>query len=552
MWLISANWRCARRSWLQRFLRRSRILPILAAIAQLVFLAGCRNGSGPTRGAEGAGRNVLNYVIGNDISNMDPALINDVESAIVATQVYQGLLKFKADSVDVEPDLAENYDVSPDGLTWTFRLRGHIRFHDGSPCDAEAVKFSVTRQMDANHPFHVPGKMRYARLLFGDPSSAEAALVTSVDTPDSCTVVFKLAHRYVPFAKNLAMTPAAVVSPAVVQTYGKDFNTTMSGTGPFRMKSYKPDQSVVLVRHENYWGARAPLDEVRFRILRDPNVRVSSIRKGESDVISGVEPAALPLLEADSQVAVLSQTSMNLGYLALNCERVPFDKKIVRQAISYAIDRDYIAQTLFSGTSIAARGIIPPGMAGYNPARKGFSYDPARAKALLAQAGYPNGFTVTLSTHDRPRVYNPVGAKLAEHVQQSLAKVGVTVKLDQMEFSAFLDRQKSREYQMSNVGWVSDNGDPDNFIFELTGREDNELNYSNPEATRLMREAAAQPDDKRRAELYTEAENLVLNDAPIIALNHAKQILAARRHVRNLRLHPTAVTQLHSVSLESK
>lgn len=518
------------------------------------MLAACGDGGarrrGASAGADDQDRKILNYSIGNDLANMDPAQINDIESALVAQQVYEGLVKFKADSVEVEPALAEKWEASENGLKWTFHLRPNIRFQDGTPVDADAVVFSVMRQMDSNHPFHVPGKMRYANFLFGDKSTTETELVRDVAAPDPQTVVFTLARPYTPFLKNMAMTPASVVSPTATRTYGKDFNTTMVGTGPFSIRQYRRDEQVTIVKNPGYWGQPAQLDEVRFRILRDPNVRLNSLRKGDSDVISGIEPTAIPILKEDSNVDVHSEPSMNLGYIALNNKRPPFDNPKVRLALCYAIDRDYIVNTLFSGTSVIAKGIIPPGMLGYSPDRAGYPYNPEKAKALLAEAGFPNGFTVTFSSHDRPRIYFPVGIKLAERIQQDLGKIGVTAKIDQMEYPTFLARQKSKDYQMANSGWVSDNGDPDNFIYELAGREDNDCNYSNPEATRIMRQASMEKDDTKRAELYKKAEDLLAADPPFIILNHAKQTLGIRKRVTNFKMHPTGVTQLAGVGLQ--
>lgn len=524
---------------------------LVALLLGVTLLAGCGKAPvGGERTTDGEGRKVLTYAIGNDLSNMDPALITDIESALVATQVYQGLLKFKPDSVDVEPDLAESYEVSPDGLTWTFRLREGIRFHDGTTLDSGDVVFSVMRQMDENHPAHVPGKMQYAHFLFGDRSTSETTLVTDVSAPDERTVVFRLARPYQPFAKNMAMTAAAIVSPEAVRTLKADFNTTMVGTGPFRLKSAQRDSQVTLVRNEEFAGPRPPLDEIRFRILRDANVRLSSVQKGETDVIAGVEPTAIEQIEKNPQLVLLSEPSMNLGYLMLNNQKPPFDNRLVRLAVNHAINREAIAEQLFSGTSVVARGIIPPGMLGHNPDSKGYPYDPERAKKLLAEAGYPDGLTVTFSTHNNARIYNPVGAKLAERIQQDLAKVGITATIDMMEFPAFLARTNALDYVMANSGWVTDNGDPDNFIYELAGREDNRSGYRNPEATRLMREAAGEQDEAKRAEMYRKAEEMLLEDPPFAPLNHGKQMLAVRGRVRNLKLHPTGVTQLAGVDVE--
>lgn len=522
------------------------VAPVLLAAG--VLLNGCGK-SKETPNTE-SGPKVLNCTIGNDLSNMDPAQINDTESAMVASHVYQGLLRFRPDSVEVEPDLAESYDVTTDGLKWTFRLRRNVRFHDGTPLTSEAVRTSVMRQMDEHHPLHAPGRMRYAKLIFGDLHSTETQLVTDVHTPDEHTVVFTLARRYVPFAKNLAMTPASIISPVAATTCGKDLSTTMVGTGPFRLRDYRQDLDVVLERNPDYWNGRPALDEIRFRVIHDASVRLNSIRKGESDVVSGIEPTAIEALRKSRDIVVMSKPSMSLGYLSMNNARVPFDNRLVRLALNYAIDKETIANTLFHGESVVAKGVIPPGMLGHSTSRAGFPYDPTKAKQLLAEAGYPNGFTVHFSTHDRKRHFNPVGAKLAEQVQRDLAKVGITATIDQMEYPTFLDRAKSRQFAISNNGWVSDNGDPDNFIFELIGREDNEMNYVNPEATLLMREASAEMESGKRAEMYRKAEDLVIANPPCVFLNHAKQTLAVRKRVKNLALHPTGITQLHTVDVE--
>ncbi len=534
-----------------------RMVWMVAAAGLAAALAGCGGsgdqaaptGSTPKTGA-GPARKVLTYAVGNDIANLDTALITDVESAIVATQVCQGLLKMKPGSVEIEPDLAERHEISPDGRTYTFHLRRGVRFHDGAPLDSKAVLFSVQRQMDRNHPYHVAGRMRYAKFLFGDPSSTATELVREISAPDDYTVVFTLSAPYVPFLRNLAMTSAAVVSPRSAETYGRDFNTTMVGTGPFRVRSLKPMQMAVLERNPDYWGPPPPLDEIRFRIIRDANVRVNSIRKGECDVISGIDPNTVPLLEKSAGVRVLSEPSMNVGYLGLNNARPPLNNPLVRRALNHAVNKDYIAGTLFSGTSVAARGLIPPGMLGYAPDRAGYPYDPEKAKKLLSEAGYPGGFLLTMTCHDRPRIYNPVGIKLVERVQQDLAQVGVTLKIDQVEFPAFLDRMRARDFDSGINGWVTDNGDPDNFLYELAGREDNEMAYSNPEATRLMREAAGEQDETKRAAMYRKAEDMVVADAPCVFLNHGKQVLAVRARVKNFVLHPTAVTQLARVDLD--
>ena len=521
----------------------------LTALVAALVSAGCGSAPRPGGGDGGGGRTpgaaprkMLTYAVANDLSNLDPALMNDVESALVGAQVYQGLVKFKADSVDLEPDLAERWETSADGLTWTFHLKPGARFSDGAPVDADAAVFSVMRQMDPKHPAHRT-KMYYANFLFGDRSTTETTLVSDVRSSGPLTVVFTLARRHVPFAANLAMTPAAIVSPKAVLAMKDDFNTTMVGSGPFLLASYRRDDLAVLTRNPGFAGPRPALDEVRVRILRDPSVRVSALKKGDVDAITGVEPAAVPGLKSDPRLRVLTEPSMNLGYLALNNARKPFDDPRVRLALCYAIDRTAIVDGLFAGGAVVARGILPPGMAGHDPGREAFAHDIPRAKALLAEAGYPGGFDVTLTTHDKPRLYYPVGAKLAERIQADLAAAGVRVKIDLMEFPTFLEKVKAKDFTMANTGWVTDNGDPDNFIYELVGRPDNDSQYRNADQARAMREAAGEPDPAKRAALYRAVETEVLKTPPFVPINHANQTMALRTRVLNLRLHPTGITQ---------
>lgn len=490
------------------------------------------------------------FAIGNDISNMDPAQMSDIESAQVANQVYEGLVRFKADSVEIEPCLAESWEVSEDGLDWRFKLRQGVRFSDGATLDADAVVLSVMRQMDEEHEFHVPGRMRYSKLLFGDPASTETALVKSIEALDPATVRIVLARPYMALLKNLAMPQAAVISPQAVRTLAGDINTTMVGTGAFLIERYAPDQRITMVRNPGYWGEKAKIEEVEFRVLRDANTRLNSLRRGDSDVITGIDPYSLDLLTDDEDVVILSEPSMNLGYINMNCVKEPFDNPKVRLAMNHAIDKEFMSNVLFNKTSVVATGIIPPGMLGFDPEREAYPYDPEKARQLLAEAGYPDGFDVVFSTHNRARIYSPVGAVMAERIQMDLALVNVRVTLDQMEFPTFLEKQKSREFSMANSGWISDNGDPDNFIFELVGREDNNLNYSNPEATRLMREATAEKDDARRAELYRQAETLIMQEPPMVPLNNAKQTMAIRKRVHGFIMHPTGVNRLDTVFVD--
>lgn len=521
----------------------------LVALSCFVFW-GCEGGRPDHSKKNNDSSNSFVYVLGNDITSFDPTRVSDMESFQVAIQIYEGLVRFKKDSTEVEPCLAESYSVSEDGLTWNFKLRENVKFHDGNPLTSSDVKFSIMRQIDETHPHHLKGMMKYSKLLFGDKSTTETALVDTVETPDSHTVVIKLVRPYTPFLKNLALPAAAVMNEKAVSTQGLDANTTASGTGPFQLAAYERDQRITIVKNPHYWEEPAQTDSVVFRVLRDPNTRLNSIRRGKSDITGGIDPNSLQLIENNPDIAVVSKPSLNTGYLALNNKRKPFDDPRVRLAMNYAIDREFIVEKLFNNTSVEAKTIIPPGMVGHNSSLEGFPYNPEKAKQLLAEAGYPQGFKVKFAAHDRPRIYNPVGIRLAERIQRDLARVGIEAEIDQMEFPTFLSRQKARDYQMSMSGWISDNGDPDNFIYELAGRGDNDSNYSNPPMTELMRKASSEPDESKRAEMYKAIEAEIAKNPPFIYLNNAKQIMAVRKRVKNFIMHPTGTNFLKNISVE--
>jgi peptide/nickel transport system substrate-binding protein len=487
----------------------------------------------------------LTYALPSDIQTMDPALIYDVETATVAQHVYRTLVKFAPDSVEIMPDAAESWIISPDGKEYTFRLRAGMTFEDGTPLDSNSVRFSIERQTNPRHPAHVPGRMRYAGFLFGDATTSESALLQSIQTPDPQTIQLRLSRPHGPFLRNLAMGAAAIVNPF---TFAEGTSSErMNGAGPYRMKLYRPNEVIILERNRNYLGPASKTSEIRFRVIRDSNIRLAALLKGDADVVGHLDPTALSTVAQDAATTVLAQPSFSLNYLSINHARPPFDRLEVRQALALSIDRRSICEKLYEGQGVPAAGIIPARMLGFANLPLPLAPDPAKAKQLLTQAGFPDGIDVAFTTQDRPRMYNPAGARLAEALQQQLATAGFRVKLETTEFATFLNRVNAKDYTLANSGWVTDNGDPDNFLFELVGREDNNMNYKNQTATKLMRMAASEPDEHKRAELYRQAERLVAADIAIIPISYGKQVLAHRLAVQGLTLHPTGCTQLQEV-----
>lgn len=331
------------------------------------------------------GKKELVYARGADSIKLDPAQIDDGESSKVVNAIFEGLLRYKPGSTEVEPWLAESYTISPDGLTYTFKLRKGITFHDGTPFNADAVVYSIGRQL--------PGKanaeiMPYAEFTFGD--------VADVRKVDDYTVEIVLKQPNAAFLANLAMGLAApIVSPAAHQRLGDDqFARNPVGTGPFMFERWEPDQQIVLKRNPNYWGgptgqAKPKVETLIFKVTKENAVRADEIIAGQADVIDGISPADLERLRAAADVQVLEAAGMNVSYLGFRTDRPPFDDVRVRKAISMAIDRAAIVNALYKGNALLANGPLPPMIKpGYSDAIQPLPYDPEQAKQLLKEAGY--------------------------------------------------------------------------------------------------------------------------------------------------------------------
>ncbi|MCX7718567.1 MAG: ABC transporter substrate-binding protein [Candidatus Sumerlaeaceae bacterium] len=531
--------------------RRWNAIVFIAALCVLIFESACgrRRQAGAPKTAGAASSQVLTVLLGSEPLNMDPALISDPESAAVAAQVYEGLVTLEPGTVRVAPALAQRWETSADGLRLTFQLKEGVFFHDGTPCDADAVKFSLLRQCDPNHPYHLGGRMRFAKLLFGDPASTETELVRDVSAPDSRTVVIELARPFSPFLRNLATVQASVVSPSAVQTLGDDFNTTMVGTGPFRLMPSRAG-ATVLARNEAYHGPAAPLKELRFKVSRDAAARAAALAKGDADLAAGLDGRARAMLADAKNICMSDDPAMNVSYLALNCARTPLDNRLVRQAVAAALDATVLVESAMDRAFVPAAGLLPPGMTGHDPARRPAVGNLERARRLLEEAGYPNGFTVTLAIQTRPRIFCTNPAKLAAKIREDLGRAGISVRIEEKDMNAFADSLKRRDYQMALTGWVADTGDPDNFLHPMVRQPDNDQNYSSDGVAQLMAAAAAEPDEVARAELYRKVEALVLADAPVIPISHARHPFGVHARVKGFKFPPLLVPRLAGVSAE--
>src|SRR5262245_34599229 len=478
--------------------------------------------------------------------NLDPAQVTDLNSNRVSRRVAETLLAFADESTQIVPGLAESWTISRDGLTYTFKLRKSVKFHDGTPFNAEAVKFSIERQINTEHPAYKLGKYPFSNYFFGN--------VKSVDVVDDSTVRFVLKEPRASFLAVLTAGAASIVSPTAVRKSGADYPLSPVGTGPFRFVSWDRGQRVVLEKNPDYWKFPVKLERVIYRPIVEDQARLTELLTGSLDLIVGVPPDFVAQLEGNAKVALLKQVGAHVWYLGINNQKKPFDDKRVRQALNYAVNKEAIVKDVLKGTGAVSRGPVLPDTWGADPTLKAYPYDPERARKLLAEAGYPGGFATTLWVPESGSgMQSPVA--MSTVIQSNLKAVGVNVTLQTMEWGAFLAKLRSKEQDLFALSWMAGAEDPDLVIYPLlhssqwTPGGPNRALYKNPRLDDLLHQARIVTDQAKRAELYREAQRVLVEDPPWIFIDHEIQIAAFSRRVQGFKLHPSFDLRVETISL---
>ena len=477
--------------------------------------------------------------------SLDPAAVTAVNDFRILMNVYDGLVRYKDGTLEVEPSLATSWDISDDGLEYTFSLREGVSFHDGSAFDADAVKFNFDRMLDENHPYHDTGPF---------PLSFFFSAVEDVAVMDASTVKFTLNAPYAPFLSNLAYPTGLIVSPAAVMEHGADFGRNASGTGAFTFGEWRSNEAVVVEANADYWGGAPALDAVVFRPITDANTRVAEMLAGGIDMMVEVPPVALSSFGADPYV-VHEQAGPHVWFLILNAKEGPFADKRVRQAANYAINKEAIVNDVLEGTAAIAAGPTPPAFAwAYNESLEPYPYDPDKARALLAEAGAEGAELTFFVTEGGSGMLDPVAMGTA--IQADLQAVGLSVKIETYEWNTFLGEVNpglEGKADMAEMAWMTN--DPDTLPF-LALRTDawpdkggfNSGYYSNPAVDELLEAARASTDQAERARLYQEMQTIVQEDAPWVFVANWKQNAVSSNRVENFALQPSFFLLLKDVA----
>ena len=535
-------------------MKKKLLLAMVSIMIASVFLAACsgneETGGSSENGESGSKKDSLVYGRGGDSTSLDPITTTEGESYKVTINIFETLLTYGEQDTTLHPGLAEKWEASEDGLTYTLKLREDVKFHDGTDFNAEAVVFNFERWMNGNDeqfPYYS---------MFGGYKGDEGHVIKEVKAEDEYTVVFTLNRPQAPFLKNLAMSCFGIASPTALKEQGDDnFSKNPVGTGPFKFAEWKANDSIVLEKNEDYYVDGQPkLNQLIFKVIPDNSARLNALSTGEIDLMDGVNPTDLEKIKSDSNLQAIERPSMNVGYLGFNVTKKPYDNAKVRQALSHAVDKQAIIDSFYSGLAVPAKNPMPDSIEGYHDGISDYEYDLDKAKKLLAEAGYPDGFKSELWAIPVARPYIPEGNKIAQVIQESWGKIGVDVEIKTVDWATYLDQAAAGDYPAYMLGWTGDNGDPDNFLYTLLDKDsigsNNYSYYANDKLHDVLIEAQTEVDQEKRNALYKQAQEIIHEDAPWIPLVHSTPLLAATADVSGFVPHPTGSDYFKNVEFK--
>ncbi|ESZ44334.1 peptide ABC transporter substrate-binding protein [Mesorhizobium sp. L2C054A000] len=460
----------------------------------------------------------------DDVATLDPAIGYDWQNWSMIKSLFDGLMDYEPGTTNLKPDLAESYEISPDGQTFTFKLRHGVKFHNGRGMTADDVKYSLDRV--TNPKTQSPGAGFFGSIKgYDDVAAGKAEGLSGVTVVDPYTVKFELTRPDATFLHVMAINFAHVVPKEEVEKYGADFGKHPVGTGAFKLAEWTLGQRIVFERNADYWHKGLPhLDKITFEIGQEPIVALLRLQKGEIDVPGdGIPPAKFQEVMADPEqkARVVEGGQLHTGYVTMNTTMAPFDNVKVRQAVNMALNKARIIQ-IINGRAVPANQPLPPSMPGYDKDYKGYPYDVAKAKALLAEAGHPDGFDTQLfamNTDPNPRI--------AQAIQQDLAAIGIKASIQSLAqanvIAAGGDKAGAPMIWSGGMAWIADFPDPSNFYGPILGCAgavpggwnwswycNKDLDAKAAEADSVVDPAKAGERDKMWSAIYDK----VMEDAP--------------------------------------
>ncbi|MBP9951043.1 MAG: ABC transporter substrate-binding protein [Cypionkella sp.] len=508
-----------------------------------------------------ASAKTLVYCSEGSPEGFDPALFTAGTTFNASSRtIYNRLVEFEAGGTNVIPGLAESWEVSADGLEYTFKLRAGVKFHSNDTFtptrdfNADDVIFSFDRQRLADNPYFALNGANWE--YFNSMSMPD--LIKEIVKVDDLTVKFVLNRPEAPMIANLAMDFASIVSKeysdAMVAAGTPEMvNQAPVGTGPFKFVAYQKDAMIRYVANPDYWNGKQAIDDLVFAITPDASVRYQKLKANECQILSYPNPADVAAMQADDTLNVMQQEGLNIGYLAYNALVAPFDNVNVRKALNMAIDKKAIIDVVFQGSGQVAKNPIPPTMWSYNDAIVDDPYDPEAAKKMLADAGVKD-LSMKIWAMPVQRPYNPNARRMAEMMQADMAKIGVTVEIVSYEWGEYLERAKAKDRDGAVLlGWTGDNGDPDNFLAVLLGCDavgnSNRAQWCDKDFDALIQKAKITSDVAERTKLYEQAQVIFKEQAPWATIAHSVVFTPMTKAVTGYKMSPLGTVSFEGVDI---
>jgi peptide/nickel transport system substrate-binding protein len=521
--------------------KRNMLGMMVASVLSIgLVLTGCSSGAdqgaagtSPAKEAPAAGQTLI-IARQSDANNLDPHFISAINAAsVVQGKVYEGLVQ-RDENMQFQPMLATEWKQLDD-LTWEFKLRQGVNFHDGTPFNADAVKATLARVLDEK---------------VASPRATQFKMITEVKAVDEYTVQFKLAYPFAPLLSILANHEGSIISPKAIEQYGKELSKHPVGTGPFVFESWTPGQEIVLVKNDNYWGEKVKFEKAVFKVVPEDTTRIAMVETGEAHIAEPLPVTEIDRVSNSSSMSLYRTEGLGTDFIGFNTKKKPFDDIRVRQAINHAIETDAIIKGVYNDVGTKANSAMSPKVLGYHEALKGYDYDPNKAKALLKEAGFPDGFKTTLWTGDRKERVNA-----AEVIQSQLKGIGIDVEVKVLEYGAYLDAEDNGETDMFISGWGNATGDADYNQYNLfhsssLGKGGNTTFYVNEEVDKLIEEGRREQDTEKRKQIYAQALEIQSKEAPMVPLRNMEHVAAIGKNVKGFWISPSGYMMINDITIQ--